>query len=266
MYNAIETKKADFIISNWIYTDIEGKPFKEPVFSNKRFKEFKLDIKDYKDSFWIMNSSMCNKIFNREFIINNKIKCLENINGEDSYFSDSAFLHSKNVYYIKDITYYYRQRNSIYKSNSTSYNCTKNFFDGMNIAYKKIYNLFVEFREIEFYRYLYARNMTYLLYRFIDSELLNNDERIEILKNLKWFFNLSRVLKVPACQKSLSILIDLIIDENISQALDICNIIAELRKYINPEVRKQISKPTDKLYIEIKNNKLNNKDDIKKMV
>lgn len=265
MYNAMEDKKADFIISNWIYTDEKGKPYKKPVFSEERFNEFKLDIKDYKDSFWIMNSSMCNKIFNRKFIIENNIKCLENVSGEDSFFSDSAFLHAKNVYYIKDITYYYRQRNSSYKLASTSYNCSKKFFDGMNIAYKKIYNLFVEFKEIEFYRYLYARNMTYLLYRFIDSEQLNEEERIQVLKDLKWFFMLSNTLKVPTCQKSLSILIDLIIKDKLVQALEICNIIFELRKYMDPEVRKQISKPTEEIYNEMMNNKIENINVIKKI-
>ena len=44
MYNAIEDKNADFIISNWNYTDIDGKPFAVPVFDNERFDEFKLDI------------------------------------------------------------------------------------------------------------------------------------------------------------------------------------------------------------------------------
>lgn len=135
----------------------------------------------------------------------------------------------------------------------------------MNIAYKKIYNLFVEFREIEFYRYLYARNMTYLLYRFIDSEQLNDEERIQILKDLKWFFMLSNTLKVPTCQKSLSVLVDLIIKEKLEQALEICNIIFELRKYMDPEVRKQISKPTDEIYNEMMKNKIDNINEIKKI-
>ncbi len=264
MYNAIESKNADFIISNWNYTDENGIPYSKPVFDEERFDEFKLSIKDYKDSFWIMNSSMCNKIFNREFILKNKIKCLECVNGEDSYFSDSAFLHSKNVYYIKDITYYYRQCNNINKAISNSYNCTKSFFDGMNIAYKSVYNLFLEFDEIEFYRYLYARNMTYLLYRFIDSEQLNEEERMQVLRDLKWFFELSRILKVPACQYSLSTLIDLIIDDKIIEAIKICNIISEIRKFIDPEVRKQMTKPTDKIYNEMLNNKLDKNIKLKK--
>lgn len=116
MYNAIEERKADFVISNWNYADENGTPWENPVFDLNRFENFKLDIKDYKNSIWVMNSSMCNKIFNREFILKNNIKCLENIPGEDTYFSMNAFLNTKNVYYIKDITYYYRQRNNSLKT------------------------------------------------------------------------------------------------------------------------------------------------------
>lgn len=263
MYNAIESKKADFIISNWSYTNEKGVPFSNPVFDEKRFDNFKLDIKDYKDSFWIMNSSMCNKIFNREFIEKNNIRCLEGVYGEDTYFSDKAFLNSTAVYYIKDITYFYRQRNSTYKEVSSSYNCSKDFFDGMNVSYKKIYNLFVEYNEIEFYRFLYARNMSYLLYRFIDSEQLNYDEKVQILKDLKWFFKLSKTLKVPTCPKSLSFLIDLILKDEMEQSIAIFDIIYELRKFIDAETRKKISKPSEEIYSEILNTKLDNVKEIK---
>jgi hypothetical protein len=74
-----------------------------------------------------MNSSMCNKIFNRSFIRENKIKCLEGVPGEDTYFSMTAFLKSSNVYYIPKVMYYYRQRSS-----SVSWGGTANFFNGMN--------------------------------------------------------------------------------------------------------------------------------------
>jgi hypothetical protein len=60
-----------------------------------------------------MNSSMCNKIFEREFINKNNIRCLEKVPGEDTYFSMDAFLNAKNVYYIEAITYFYRQRNQV---------------------------------------------------------------------------------------------------------------------------------------------------------
>ncbi len=255
MYNAIEEKEADFIIANWNYTDEDGTKWEKPVFDKDRFHNFKLSIHDYSDSFYIMNSSMCNKIFNKEFINKNNIRCLEYVPGEDTYFSMSAFLESKNVYYIEDIIYYYRQRNQT-DSLSVSWNCSGEFFRGMNIAYKALYQKFVEKDEIQYYRFVYARNMTYLLYRFVDSTLMTDDERIEILGDMRWFYKLSKTLNVPACQKSLSTLIDKIIAGEYKDVIDICNIIGEIRSFMPKDMKQKMSKPYAEMYEEmLKNNK-----------
>ena len=186
MYNAIEEKNADFIIANWNYTDEDGTKWEKPVFDTEKFNNFRLSIHDYGDSFYIMNSSMCNKIFKTSFIKENNIMCLEGVPGEDTYFSMSAFLEAKRVFYIKDIIYFYRQRD-LGNTKSVSWNCSGKFFKGMNIAYKALYDKFVQKNEIQYYRFVYARNMTYLLYRFIDSTLMTDDERIEILGDMRWF-------------------------------------------------------------------------------
>ena len=256
MYNAIENKKCDFIIANWNYANENGTPWDKPVFDLERFNDFKLSIND-KDSFWVMNSSMCNKIFNREFIIKNEIKCLENVPGEDTYFSMKAFLNAKEVYYIKDIIYYYRQRNSTDNTVSTSWNCSKDFFLGMNTAYKEIFNLFVEKKQIQFYRFLYARNMTYLLYRFVDSYRLTYDDRVYLLGEMRWFFKLIVTLKVPPVQKTLSILLKDIIEGEYASAIDVCKIIAELRTYLPKNIKNSLSKPYEEMYNEILKTEVN---------
>lgn len=250
MYQAMEEKNADFMIANWNYTDENGNKWDMPVFDSERFHDFKLSIHDYGDSFYIMNSSMCNKIFRRDFIEEKKIRCLEFVPGEDTYFSMLAFLESKNVYYVNEIIYYYRQRNQS-DSLSVSWNCSGNFFRGMNIAYKALYDKFVEKNEIQYYRFVYARNMTYLLYRFVDSTLMTDDERIEILGNMRWFYKLSKTLEVPACQKSLSILIDKIVAGEYKDVIDICKIIAEIRNFMPNEMKQKMSKPYAEMYAEM---------------
>lgn len=256
MYNAIVEKKADFITTNWIYADHDGNRWEKPVFDLDRFDNFKLDINDYDKTFYVMNSSMCNKIFNREFVNKYDIRCLENIPGEDTYFSMKAFLNAKKVYYIKDITYCYRQRNSSYKTASVSWNCSKKFFLGMSEAYKRVYEEFVAHNQIEFYRFLYARNMTYLLYRFIDSTKLNDEDKFEILQSLRWFFKLSHTLKVPPTQKSLSILITKIVNGEYNEVINVCKIIAEMRTFMDKDVRHKMSKPYDEMYKEILRKKI----------
>lgn len=249
MYNKIKEKKADFVIANWCNTNQLGEPWDKPKFDLDRFKKFKLSINDYKDSFYVMNSSMCNKIFDINFIRKNNIKCLEGVPGEDTYFSMTSFLNSKKVYYIPNIIYYYRQRSS--GDVSVSWNCSYKFFDGMNKAYKALYEKFVEKDQINFYKFIYARNMTYLLYRFIDSSQLKYDERLDIIASSRWFYKLSKDLNVPACQKSLETLIDKIIEGEYKAVIDICNIISEMRKYMNEDVKHSMSKPTKEMMDEI---------------
>ena len=256
MYCSIEEKQADFVISNFIFADIEGNPWTKPNFDPERFNEFKLSIKDYEQSFYIINSSMCNKIFNREFINEYHIRCLEGVNGEDTYFSMLAFLNSKNAYYIPKITYFYRQRNTSQKVVSTTWNCSKEYFEGMNVSYRKLYEAFVEYNQVDFYRLLYARNRSWLLYRFIDSKQLTKEDKLELLPELKWFFELSKTLKVPACQKLLTSLIDKIVEEKYEDVIEICDIIGEVRSYLTPEIRNEISKPLETMYREILKNKI----------
>lgn len=246
MYDEIEKRKADFIIANWSNANEDGTPWEKPKFDLNRFKKFKLSITDYKDSFYVMNSSMCNKIFNTEFIKNNDIKCLEGVPGEDTYFSMTAFLKSKNVYYLPVVMYYYRQRND-----SISWSGSSKFFDGMNKAYRALYERFVEANQINFYKFIYARNMTYLLYRFIDSSRLEYDDKLEIIANSRWFYKLSKDLNVPACQKSLETLLDKIVDGEYKDVIDICNIISEMRKYMPESIKYSMSKPTNEMIEEI---------------
>lgn len=255
MYDKIEKEQSDIVIANWNYMTEDGVAWEKPVFDKERFGYFKLSLHDY-ESFWVMNSSMCNKIFKTGFIKKNKIKCLEGLPGEDTYFSMNSFLCANKIYYIPDIIYYYRQRNSQNKAASTSWNCSKEFFIGMNKAYKKTYELFVKKGELEFYRFLYARNMTYLLYRFIDSTQLSDEDRAELMSKIRWFLKLSTTLQVPACQKSLMVLINIIVKGKYSDAIDICKIIAEMRSYMDTDVRHSMSKPYNQMYKEILENPL----------
>lgn len=250
MYNEIDSKKADFVIANWNYADEDGTEWEKPVFNKEKYHNFKLNIHDYKDTIYIMNSSMCNKIFDREFIEKHHIRCLEYVPGEDTYFSMCAFLESKNVYYIEDIIYYYRQRNTT-NPFSVSWNCSLEYFSGMNVAYKTLYDKFIEKDEMQYYRFVYARNMPYLLYRFIDSTLLTDKERIKILEDTRWFYELSQTLKIPTCQKSLSILIDKIICKKYEEAIEICKIIAEVRSFMPKDIKQKMSRPYSEIYEEI---------------
>jgi len=249
MYNAMEEKQADFINANWRNADEDGTPWEKPIFDLEKYKDFEMSIHDFRDSFFVMNSSMCNKILRRDFIEENNIRCLEGVPFEDTYFTMSAFLAAKKVYYISDIIYNYRQRyNNVL---SVSWNCSREYFKQMNIACRAIYEKFKEWDRIDFYRFLYARNCTYLLYRFIDSTLLTDEDRIEILSEMRWYYKLGGTLNVPACQKSLSILIHKIVSGEYKDVIDVCKIIAEVRSYMTKDMKEKMSKPYTEMYNEM---------------
>lgn len=220
-------------------------------FDINEYKDFKLSIYDYDKSFYVLNTVVWNKIFRRDFIEKNNIKFLEGVVAEDAYFTILSFIKSKNVYYCNKVIYCYRQRNKGENgTKSVSFNCSKEYFDGINEAYDKIYNSFKENNFLSFYRFIYAKNLSYILYKFIDSEL-EDEDKIEIMKKMKWFYSLSIDLKVPAVYKSQRIIIQKIYEEEYQEALNYCKIIAELRTFLPKEIKETMSSPEAKMYKEI---------------
>ena len=245
MVSEMESKNADYIVANYMNCNEDGSLWAKPIFDTNKYKNFKVEINDYKDSFFIMNSSACNKMFSREFIEKYNMRFTLGVPAEDAIFTMNCFIKSKNVYYIPDVVYYYRQRNA---ASSISTNCNINYFNGISKAYKIIYDLFKDNNEIGFYRFFYAKSMTYIFYKFIDSTLLTDEERIEILTTMRWFYKLSVELNVPACQESLGLIINKIISGDYRDAIDICKVIAEVRTYMPKEIKESMSKPQAEMY------------------
>lgn len=245
MIKEIEKTNADYIIGNYQNCNEDGTVWEDPVFNKEKYNSFKLNIKDYKNSFYIMNSGVWNKIFDAKFINKLNIRFVEGVPAEDAIFTTYCFMKSKKVYYISNVVYLYRQRSA---ASSISMSCSKNYFFGISKAYKIIYENFKENNELGFYRYFYAKSMTYMLYKFIDSQLLTEEEKIDVLSEMRWFYKISRELKVPACQGSLGLIINKIIDGDYHDAIDICRVIAEVRTFMPQEIKESMSKPQEELY------------------
>jgi len=250
MYNVMEEAKTDFATFNYRNADEDGTPWENPIFKLDVYQNMKLDIKDYDKSFYVMNSSVCNKIFNREFLLKNNIWFFDDGKpSEDTYFSMSAFLNAvsqNGACYNQNIVYNYRQRNK--SKTSLSNKLDYDFFINTNEANKEIYRLFKRFNQIEFYRYYFAKSMSYILYRFIDAKILRDTERIKILEEMRWFYKLSIDLNIPACQESMGILIDRIISRNYEAVLDMGKIIAEIREFVSNENKYRMTKPLPEMY------------------
>ena len=245
MVNKAIEENADYVIGNYINCNEDDSLWEKPVFNTEKYQGFKLDIKDYVDSFFIMNSSACNKLFNRHFIEELKLRFTIGLPAEDAIFTTYCFIKSHRVFYIPELVYIYRQRNA---GTSISMNCTLKYFSGISKAYKIIYENFRDNDEIGFYRFFYAKSMTYMLYKFIDSQLLTEEEKIEVVSDMRWFYKLSKELNVPACQESLELIINKIIDGDYKDAIDICKVIAEVRTFMPKEIKEKMSKPQPEMY------------------
>lgn len=241
----MEKRNADYVVANYRNCNEDGTLWAKPVFNPDKYKNFKVEIKDYTDSFYIMNSGVWNKMFRKSFLDENEMQFVIGVPAEDAIFTMNCFIRSTNVYYVPHVVYYYRQRNS---ASSISTSCNIKYFNGISKAYKMIYDLFKENNELEFYRFFYAKSMTYIFYKFIDSVLLTDEERIEILTTMRWFYKLSVELEVPACQESLGLIIKKIVDGDYREAINICKVIAEVRAYMPIEIKEVMSKPQAEMY------------------
>lgn len=252
LYDEIEKRNADFVTGNYINTDFDGTVWDVPVFDTNKYKDFKLSITDYDKSFFILNSAVWNKIFKKSFVDENKIQFLERVPAEDAYFTTSCFMKSENVYYTSKVIYCYRQRNQgNKKTKSISNNCSRDYFTRINEAYHKIYENFKVNKHLAFYRYTYAKNMSYMLYKFIDTKRLTDEQRVDVLREMKWFYNLSKELKSPAAQKCQRMIIDKILSEEYEEAINYCKIIADIRTTLPKEIKENMSRPDAKMYQEI---------------
>ena len=251
LYNAIKDTDYEFVTANFAFTNNEGIPWKKPMFSDK-FQNTSLSIEEYKKSFYLVNSTVWNKIFKKEFIDKNKLKFEVGLLAEDAVFTTKAFIKSKRTYYVKDIVYYYRQRESKKGNASISLNCTIDYFKKVNEAYKIIYKNFKKYNEMNFYRYYYAKSTAYILYKFIDSTLLDDKEKIKILKIMKWFFKLKIELDAPHTSKTIDIITDAINDEKYDEVLKYSKILAEAREYMTAEKRERMSRPDYAKYNKMK--------------
>ena len=93
--------------------------------------------------------------------------------------------------------------------------------------------------------------MNYTIYKFIDSVLLDDQERRKVLSDMLWFYNLTTELEVPPCQESVEKIINNVMKGNIDTALEYCSILKEARTYMSMQEKEKMSKPDAEMYAKI---------------
>ncbi len=167
MYNLAEKYSADLAICNIMNFFEKDNLYKinlpECWFLENEIIDFKINKKFYR------NHTICNKLFKRSFIKNNKLKFPNDLQHEDVYFIIKAYLLAKKTVTIKDPLYIYRKQ----RLNSVNDQISKNYFMIFKIFDKIEKSIITNnslINEIKIYKYL-------SLYQKIDK------------KNRRIFFN-----------------------------------------------------------------------------
>lgn len=250
MYNTAISQNVEIVTANYKYANEDGTLWEKSVFDEVRFESFKFSEKNFSDSFFVWNSGSCNKIFSTKLIRENNIKFLEGVPAEDAYFTYAALLEAKSAYYLSDTIHYYRRRNKI-GTLSVSWDRSLKYFKNINYAYKKIYELFYEKQKMDLFRYFYSKTLTSIFYKIVDTKIMTGEEKEEALQELKWFFEIRKIVNIDPCQKSLEWVFEKTDNEDYVEARKYCEIIAEMRTYIEKDVREGMSKPEFRNYVEL---------------
>lgn len=218
----------------------DGTLWPNPMFDKSKYKSCELKEANEK-FFYLYCPSACMKIFKTDLIKQNNVSFLDGVPAEDAYFSCNALLKAKKVFYLEEEIYYYRRRNT--GDVSTSWMRNKKYFIGVNYAFKKIYEVFKDGDKLEYYKYFYAKNLVSIIYKFIDSKLISNKERVELINEMYWFFEQTKTLDVKLAQQSINILLDYMLSKKYDEAIKVCEIISEMRKFMNEIQKEMMSKP-----------------------
>lgn len=245
LYNEIEKRQADYVVGNYIHVTHDGIKWENPLFDPNLYDNFKLSITDYQKSFFVMNSVVWNKIFRRDFIEQNKLRFIPKALAEDAIFSTYCYVHTDNAYFINDVVYNYRQNE---ENVSISTNCTKTYFERLNESYKLIYKNFETTNNIGFYRFFYARIMPYLLCKIIDTNSLSDEEIIEVVKMLGWFFEQKELFNVAVINDRLKNIVEDINNKEYEKALKKIKETKEYRKSISDVKKEKMYAPSKELY------------------
>ena len=182
MYNKIIEDSADFVFTTFtrVYADKEVK-------ANKiEFKEkevYEISSIDENPNFLHIAPSIWTKLFNKDFLIKNNIRFIENMLGEDlEFYTHSLLAANKVVYFSQYSSYNYNIRDSE-NNKSTIHLYTKNYLEGMINGYIKTYNLLKEYDKEAYFSILFKGNLK-LFMDYLIKSTISDREKIYLIERI----------------------------------------------------------------------------------
>lgn len=179
MYETIQKDDVDLVMSN--HKTFLNNQFDENDSENNDFTFIKANPKENENIF--NKIYMWDKIFKRDFLLKNNIRCPENFLSEDLYFCSKAYLNTEDILYLKKYYgYLYNIRDSK-EDLSTSNSITKEKYLKLLKGFYATIDLFKEAKKEDLIPLVMKTHFVTLISSFIILNA-NEKEKIEILEKL----------------------------------------------------------------------------------
>lgn len=138
LYDKIQSKNADMVIGGHINVYDNGIHQHYPPLINNNESFFKNTINP---QLLNINPAISAKLFNKHLLIDNNLKFLEEIPGQDLVFLLESILNSRTILTLNNFYVYYRNLNN----NSVTLKLTNDYFFGLIKAYLSVCDLFEKY-------------------------------------------------------------------------------------------------------------------------
>ena len=181
-YNKIVETDADFVFSEWTFVAGDKTSETSHAFLKETQEITFKNGENIKEYYKYYRGGMCACIYNKEFIINNDIKCHKEL-GEDGYFTLTALFNAKKIVFIDYHGYYNKLRDSDEKKSVTNVRNEKMFRSRVNSIY--LFNELLDRYGAGDKKYVLNREINVLLYQvYTIMPSVSNEKRKEFFKEI----------------------------------------------------------------------------------
>ena len=197
-YNKIVETNADYVFSEWTF--VAGDKYSEtshPFLKETQEITFK-NGENIKEYYKYYRGGMCACIYNKEFVLDNDIKCHKEL-GEDGYFTLTSLFNAKKIAFIDYHGYYNKLRDSDEKKSVTNVRNEKMFKSRMKSIY--LFNELLDKYGATEKKYVLNREINVLLYQvYTIMPSVSNKKRKEFFKKIN---KLEKELEIKKLDSSL---------------------------------------------------------------
>ena len=226
LYNKITKENVDIVFSRYHYFFEDGKV--QPSFNYcEEISEIKINSIDEDKQLLTIAPSIWTKIFDRNLIIDNKIRFPEGVLAEDLFFVVKSFLMANGIVYLNNyFSYNYRIRDSG-KEKSTIRIKNKKYLLAMINGYFDTYKMLEELDHAKYFSIFFNEHSQYWMNCFILSNT-NILEKKELLNKVSYLFEKEKEQKL-SLDKNYIPLFDDIVDRKFDQAILFSDIMADFK-------------------------------------